>query len=740
MALLDGSPLGLIGVRSIKNINGFSTFNADKTRNINVTNYNKGKDVYPIDNLTDNTYGGVKKESISEGTRSMFTGPTVIAPYGMIGQGKTDTGALDANSKYIGVDRNKLHNDQIYDTSLLNIIERLSGTEAALRPADFAYLKNVGVYPNNRLMIARRFTKPHLDNIFGVPKSPGALVMATMISWKPQDQDFLEISFGEEWVEASGDFKDVLNSLGKDFLVNSLGDRTGGLAGAIPLPGFTEVLQRQVLTAMGLMEDNPNTPLPSGNPNLIKEAKRRKTIGYEGTGSGLKCTVSIKMECEWEQKFLSGIDPTIVFQDLLNKILVFATSKSSTYGLTKEFEAKVQQWTNDPKSIVTDMITYIKDALAKTVASIQKTIDNLKTDDTAKEKATTAAEEQQGILDTLKKEGETILNKVVQKYKIEIQGIARALTGAPSTPWHITIGNPLRPIFCAGDMYMSDTLTLNLGPTLAFNDLPSSIKASFTLVNARPWGLQEIIAKFNTGSIRVSTTIKDDMQMNTGDKKNATDKAKTGPTKPLDNQMSSINLPATASNTLSTKEQGPGFTGGFGGGGFSGGGAGGSFAANTPAVSNPVSTGAIATVAAGPQSTDNTTKTFANNFGASLPDTSKLTSGISSNIASAQSAVANVQSQVTSGVAGVQGQVTGAINNAVSSISPTALPGLQNAISNAVANATTNAQDFITSNLSAANSSKEGDGITSVMNSVATQVSGVIPFDTSTLGNIAGIA
>jgi hypothetical protein len=36
----------------------------------------------------------------------------------------------------------------IYDTSLLNIIEKLANTEAALRPSDFAYLKDVGVYPN----------------------------------------------------------------------------------------------------------------------------------------------------------------------------------------------------------------------------------------------------------------------------------------------------------------------------------------------------------------------------------------------------------------------------------------------------------------------------------------------------------------------------------------------------------------------------------------------------------------
>lgn len=682
MAILGGSPLGLIGVRSTKDINGFSTFNGGRTRNINVTNYNSGKDSYPIQNLEDNTYGGVKTENINEGTRSMFSGPTVIAPYGMIGQGKTDTGALDVKTKYLGVEKNKLHNDQVYDTSLLNILERLSGTEAQLRPADFAYLKDVGVYPNNRLMVARRFTKPHLDNIFG--KVDKSLVMATMISWRPQTENFLEISFGEEWTDASGDFKDVLNSLGKDFLGKSLGDRAGGLAGAVPLPGFTEVLQRQVLTAMGLMEDNDQTPLPSGNPNLIKEAKRRKTIGYEGTGSGLKCTVSIKMDCEWEQKFLSGIDPTIVFQDLINKILVFGTSKSSNYGLTPTFEATVQKWTNDPASILTDMVTYIKAALDKVVVEIKAGIDALGESVDTKNK--TEAQTQNDILTNLKNkfvsQSDTILRRVVSKYKIEIQGIARALTGAPSTPWHITIGNPLRPIFCAGDMYMNSEVQLTLGPTLAFNDLPSSIKASFTLVNARPWGLQEIMAKFNTGSIRVSTTIVDDMQMNSGDPQNKTDNAKAGP-----KQENTI---GTSSNTgIATITQTGSLTQDTG----------------IKAVSNPVNSAGIATVAAGPQSTDNTIPTFANNFGQSLPDTSKLTTGVSNNIASAQTTATNVQNQATAGVAGVQNQVN------------TGVTGVQNQVA------------------SAADSTKR-EVSSSVMNPIATQTSGVIPFDTSIFNNI----
>jgi hypothetical protein len=60
----------------------------------------------------------------------------------------------------------------------------------------------------------------------------------------------------------------------------------------------------------------------------------------------------------------------------------------------------------------------------------------------------------------------------------------------------------------------TDNATLKLGSTLAFNDLPSNITLDFTLQNARPWGLQEIIAKFNTGHLRVVNTQKDFTSLN----------------------------------------------------------------------------------------------------------------------------------------------------------------------------------------------------------------------------------
>lgn len=627
MAILGGSPLGLISVSS-NSKNGITTFNDGASRNLSAKNYNLGtSDKYPIQDLIANNEGEITNPGINEGTRSIFSGPGVIAPYGVIvGANKTKK-----TSKYVGLKASSLHNDQIYDLSLLNIITQLSKTEASLRSADFAYLKDVGVFPNNRLMIARRFNSPHSDNIFGLPSSnSGALV--TLISWKPQTDDFLSISFGEEWEPAAGDFTDVLNRLGNDFLGKQLGEKTGGLVAAVPLPGFTESIQRAVLQRLGVLEDNIDlsTPLPAGNPNLIKEARRRKTVGYSQAGSGLKCAVSVKFTCEWEQKFISGLDPTIVFQDILSKITNFATSRSSTYGLSEKAYNQFVTFINQPTKMIGEVITAIKSALEKVIKNITDAIAGLTS---SKEKNETAEQKtfyEKSIkkLQDLGSDSGKLLDKQIQKYRIELLGIARALTGLPSTPWHVTLGNPLRPVFCAGDMYMSDDLTLTLGPTLAFNDLPSTIKAEFTLVNARNWGLQEILAKFNAGSIRVSTTIKDENDINIGDPKNAL---------------------AGTTQTVNKNETGKS--------GASGSTAGSAVKAPTTGTANVTATNkvsassgvvAIGPLPAGPQPTE--VPTFANNFGQGPIISPTLTAGVGANVQQAKDAAGAAQAAVTGAV------------------------------------------------------------------------------------------
>ena len=501
-SILGGSPLGLIGVRSSYTRSGKSTFNAGETRNINVIDYNKNK--------SDNQYGN-----------SLFTGNRVVRAWPEVtklGEGEYDikgTSDVDYKNKKDNSKRQVLHNDNVYDTSILNIIERLSGTKAQLRPTDFAYLKHIGVYPNNRLMIARRFGAPSDDNIMVNKKDSDLGPFAILISWLPENQDFLDISFGEVWEDSEADFKSILTALGEDLSFKSdMGSVAGASGNLLPLPGFTETFQRGFLAQIGVMEENAKNTIPAGNPNIIKEAKRRKLIGYSDRGSGLKCTVNIKMKCEYELKYISGIDPTIVWMDLIGMITRFGTSNSDTYGLSKEGSKKAIRYANNPNELIDDAAKFFSEKMSQIITTITDNINQMWGEKSTAQLRYEGSSAQR--LDTKNRliriansqfgqyagdAGKQALSALLQKYRTKIIGVINALSGLPSTPWHITIGNPLRPTFCSGDMLV-DSVTMKLGPVLAFNDLPNSITVEFDMSNARPWGLQEIMSKFNSGYLR----------------------------------------------------------------------------------------------------------------------------------------------------------------------------------------------------------------------------------------------
>lgn len=518
MSTLGGSPLGLIGVKSRPTADGMSTFNGGRSRNVNVNLYNSGKE----GNKEKLSKSGLGSKG---GAFSLFSGDNFINPWGNINKkGNEEKLNLGIGQDYSGVSRRTLHNNDIYDTSIINLVDKTANTAAQLRPADFAYLKNLGVFPNNRLMIARRFGGPAPDDIYGFKSKP----IAVLISWKPTSEDFLDISFGEEWTDAKADFTAVLNSMGEDLIgKGNLGSVAGAGFGAVPLPGWSEGLIQNLLSSdpINILDESVgNRRLQVGNPNLIKEAKRRKTIDYGQAGSGLTCKVNIKMTCEYEQKFISGIDPTIAYMDILSNITRFGTSPSVDYGLDKNFSTKIKQWVSNPKLLVSDISTGLKNAVESTVEIVRETLDKNLIDAGKKDSDNEFANTPKGIAQKAKRVGNKMLDKLtevlvdsiaktVQKYEEEVKGIANALTLSPSTPWHITLGNPLRPTFCSGDMLTTD-VQLILGPNLAFNDLPSSIKVEFTLTNARNWGLQEIMAKFNTGHLRTVNVVADSASLN----------------------------------------------------------------------------------------------------------------------------------------------------------------------------------------------------------------------------------
>ena len=437
-----------------------------------------------------------------------------------------------------------LHRDDVYNISTSNIIRKLQGIKPIeLKFSDFAYLKDYGVYPNNRLVVIRRFPVAIMDDLYSAridsetseyPMVP----MSTVIGYKTEDEDFIDFTVSEEWTDAEATFTDILNSVGNDFGMKdklALGDVLEAGINAVPLPGASLLFQRQLLLKLGILTDADLSVIPVGDPNLIKEARTRKLSEDGKAGSGLKGQIKIKLKTTYEQKFINGVDPTIVWMDIMANLLTMGTSNANFYlGKTNggtNLDKFIKDMVNKPeeklKKFIEISIASFKDGLNKLKKSLEgekgktkdeieaeaattgvrgainKTLDffgsdeRLKKGDSEKE-AEEVSDLQAGIDGVLG----YVEDFISSKYRVRAFGILAALSGGPSTPWHVTIGNPLRPIFCSGDMECED-VQITLGPVLAFNDLPSSITVEVTLKSARNLGMQEIFSKFNTGGIRV---------------------------------------------------------------------------------------------------------------------------------------------------------------------------------------------------------------------------------------------
>lgn len=75
------------------------------------------------------------------------------------------------------------------------------------------------------------------------------------------------------------------------------------------------------------------------------------------------------------------------------------------------------------------------------------------------------------------------------------------LSGNPVGNWHITIGNPYRPILSMGNMILTNT-TMTFGDQLGLDGFPTTMQVTCTLKHAKPRSRAEIEMMFNAGLAR----------------------------------------------------------------------------------------------------------------------------------------------------------------------------------------------------------------------------------------------
>jgi len=412
------------------------------------------------------------------------------------------------NSSHVGTDKIKNYikselykNDGTDENDYIKLLSDFNGTIPStvalkLRPADFAYLKKLGVYPINRLMILRRYPEGvYVPNNLATWKNPVEPI-STIVTWVDVGKDeMFTINFNEEWVTS----KEMIHQLFGTIINNELGGKVGkGVKELMYAPGWSQGFLFGFLKDAELTSDDYDFQnIPAGDPNVLQEAAMRK--GGEGGGPGWEYTlqsgIKVEFSTEYEQKFIGDIDPGSAMLDLINNVIRMGTSdvkyimKNSKFmsSLIQAANSKGQDQLNAWKNVILEFISSLSDSLNKIISG---TATGFSSDD-----------DQSTLLTQGRKVLNSVITSTIGKYKIPLNASIGVMTGVNTAPWHLTIGNPYSPVLTAANVVV-ETVNVKMNNAMGFNDMPTGFKVDIGLKLGRNLGGQEIFKMFNNSYFR----------------------------------------------------------------------------------------------------------------------------------------------------------------------------------------------------------------------------------------------
>lgn len=395
-----------------------------------------------------------------------------------------------------------------------------------LKAADFVYLKDLGVYPINRLIILRRYR----DGVV-VPANLSLFnerPISTVIGWVKVDDDNKElfsINFNEKWVEQTDTLDKVIQKIMKEqFKIST--------EVFMPIPGWSQGFLFGFLNKMKLT-DYTSTNVPTGDPNVLRTSMMRDV-----ESQSLLSELKITFETSYEQKYIDGVDPSLAFQDIIANLVRMGTSDmkfilKGDSEVFKQFFQNVLQGGGGSVNAWTELGKKLIDAFISTVGNFfnsdgeddfssqyKPLIDKIKKEkNTQQENSTTGTsgsgtsgtsgtvtQSRKGLFNAdidFSKISEfftdsiqTILAGSVYRYRWPLIGSIGLMSGLATTPWHLTIGNPFSPILNMNNIVVSN-VELKFSSELGFNDMPKRVDAIIDIKMARPFGSQEINRMFN---------------------------------------------------------------------------------------------------------------------------------------------------------------------------------------------------------------------------------------------------
>lgn len=376
----------------------------------------------------------------------------------------------DSTNVYVDEDLSKIN--RYKNPTVQNLVNNKQGANR-FDYSDFVYAKRFGEIPNNRLITLRRFKYPVYDNIFGRHEPD----IARMVTWfDGQDNNLNEIfkmSFGMSWRQLTAEMESIRME----------GDPIG-YSGVIG-----KILDEYI---------SPNT-----NPQEYYDPKHDSNKVYGPVDSihqthirdiGLNFSQDITLKFRYELRSIDGVNPKTAFMDLLSHILVCTMNDGKFWGGSRywngrppsQYASRIRHWSMEKFAEFTQRSNVNIKSMLSSLASTVKNIDAAQVANMAMQILKNMAISK--ILDVAGRASVPLMNSL--------------LSSDPVGEWHLTVGNPLRPIFVAGNLILEGTEIEIDDSTLGYDDFPTGLIVTCRLKHAMARDRAGIEKMFSLGNSR----------------------------------------------------------------------------------------------------------------------------------------------------------------------------------------------------------------------------------------------
>lgn len=357
---------------------------------------------------------------------------------------------------------------------------------------DFIYCKHFG-QPINKLITLRRFPYGTTDNIYDTYNQMEPDI-ARMVTYMTQDNnkldDVLSFGYGLKWKQLTAEFEQA----------SMIGDQSGFEKFSKTVMQFIDpILAKNVLNGQNKLNYDPkhDSNKVYGPVDSVAETHIRDV--------GIEFNKEFEITFEYELRAWGGRGPEASMKDVLANIL-------ATTFVNAKFWSGARYWVGERPSQFLDRARFMApDSIEEWFYGAKREINN------ALNSILAGVGKSGSAIGALRQVMSNVVNSGVIRNGVMI-GLGKMLdsVGRPSIPvmnsllsgepignWHLTIGNPLNPIMCVGNLMMQNVEIKFPTDALSYGDFPTKMNAVVRLKPAMPKDKASIEMMFNMGKQRI---------------------------------------------------------------------------------------------------------------------------------------------------------------------------------------------------------------------------------------------